>query len=689
MNPKNVSALRPAWGRESSPRLLWVYAFLVCAAVALCFSNAIVNDFTNWDDNKYVTDSELIRTVSFDGVKKIFSSFLVGHYHPLTVVSLAIDFAFYGLSPAGYHATSVGIHVLNTLLVFVFFVSLTRNALSASITALLFGIHPLHVESVAWVSERKDVLSVFFYMACLCVYLSSIRSERHRSLRYGMLILLFLAALLSKAQAVTLPVVLLAIDFFEGRRLNPSRICEKVSFFMLSLIFGIIAVLAQRDAGAILDTFPFSLPMRLLYACSNLCLYIGKLIVPINLSVVYPYPSLASWSSFLMVLAESLCVVGFVTCGCLGFLSSLAPRQKDAAQAEPTSSMIDRIAFACQRFLDSLSTGRLIRWAVGNRSVVFGTVFFLVNIVLHLQILPVGPSRISERYTYLSSVGLFFLVGQAVSWMWMSPQPARSWSRYGFAAALSMYCAFLGYTTIERNTVWRNSESLWTNVLEQFPQAVTAYLNRGSYYQVKGEAERALADFNAGLALNPNHVPLLSNRCDVFKKLGRLQEAIEDCGKAISLAPTVEIVYTNRGIAYAKLGKSREAFLDFEKAIHLQPTKASSYVNRANLYDILGMFDSAITDYSHAISLNPRYLAAYHLRGQTRLRTGDLRGAIADFDVAVQSAELRARTLLPRSQAHLMLDNYQQALGDALEAQKLGVKVEASHLQTLEELARR
>ena len=689
MNRKDATKVRAVQREKRSSNILFVCAALLCALTTLCFWSAINNDFTNWDDNLYVTESHLIRNLSLDNTKRIFSSFVAGNYHPLTMISLAIDFAVHGLSPAGYHATNVAIHIANTLLVFAFISSLSASSTSAFITALLFGLHPLHVESVAWVSERKDVLYVFFYLAALYVYLFSIRTEGKRWLRYTFVMPLFIAALLSKGQAVTLPVAFLLLDWFERRGMGLAVFVEKIPFVVLSIIFGVVAVVAQQSTGAILDTFPFSFPIRLLYACTNLWLYVGKLIAPIHLSIVYPYPSLASWGALLLALLESLCVGAFLMLGALGFAAPLLFDQRHDQHSLTALSAISRLLSPCYRLLASRPAGKLIISIAENRSLLFGGTFFLANIVLHLQLLPVGPSRIAERYTYLSSIGLFFVVGQLFSWIWMNAHPSKAPYRHGGAAILSVYFIFLGYQTVERTAVWRNSETLWSNVLKQFPQAVTAYLNRGNYYQLKGDTERALTDFTAALALNPNHVAVLANRCDVLKTLGRLEEAIADCGKVIARDPTIEVAYTNRGIAFAKLGNPRDALLDFDKAISLQPSKASLYFNRAALYDMIGSLDRATKDYSHAISLNPQYAAAYYFRGLTKLRMGEFNGAISDFDVSAQSAELKGRSLLSRSQAYMILNNTPQALADALEAQRVGMNVEASYLQNLQGLGQR
>ncbi len=616
---------------------------LVCVAL-LCFANAIHNDFTNWDDPIYVVENDLIRNISVHSLQEIWSSFLVGNYHPLTVLSLAIDYAVYGLDPSGFHLTNIVIHASNVVLLFVFLQLLTGNLVASFIAALLFAIHPVHVESVSWISERKDVLYTFFYLCSMCVYLWRNRHTSHRALLYLMSLGLFVCSLLSKGQAVTLPLVLLLIDYCEGRAISRRVFAEKIPFFVLSLIFGLVAIVAQKDTGAIPDMPTFTLGERIVFACFNMCMYLAKLIAPIRLSAFYPYPSLETWAAYL---GYCLPAAVAVVIGGLYFR---------------------RIASALQ----------------ADRIVAFGVLFFAVNIALLLQVLPVGASMISERYAYLCSAGFFLLAGHGYSQLWSDSRPeVRRWK--GFVSlVLLVYGGWLAYKTVERNKVWRGSEPLWSDVLQQFPKVPVAYLNRGSYYQVRGELNRALADFNAGLAIDPNYHDILVNRCDVHRMLGDYERALADCSAVIKRLDDNTVAYTNRGITYSMIGRYEEALADFEKAISLEPKNAKLYTNRGNLFDMSGMYDTAIDNYTYAISLRPDYYAAYYNRAKTKLRKGDFAAAIIDLDVSVQSESLGADSYFYRSQAFRALGNYQRALQDARTAKQMGRAVDAQYLRDLE-----
>jgi hypothetical protein len=267
--------------------------YLAAAAVIItyiCFSNALKNDFTNWDDPGYVIDNALVKSLSFDNLKAIFSTYVMGNYHPVAILSLAIDFYFHQLDPHGFHATSVILHLINVLLVFLFVQKLSNRLIAAFIAAVLFGIHPMHVESVSWVAERKDLLYVLFYMASIIAYTLFIKKEKNKTVYYAASIALFILSLLSKGQAVTLPVILLLIDYYSSRTFDKKVFLEKIPFFAISIVMGVVAVLAQKESGAIADMPNHAWYDRIFFASYSFINYIWKMILPLNLSAYYPYP---------------------------------------------------------------------------------------------------------------------------------------------------------------------------------------------------------------------------------------------------------------------------------------------------------------------------------------------------------------------------------------------------------------
>ncbi|MGB4849237.1 MAG: hypothetical protein WBP41_15035, partial [Saprospiraceae bacterium] len=243
------------------------------------------NHFLAWDDNYYIRDNAFI--YSFN-LKDIFSNNVMGNYHPLTVLMLAIEYHLFELSETGYHAVNLVFHLLNVILVFYAVLLLCNKSGIALLTSLLFGIHPIHVESVAWAAELKDLLYTLFFLASMIMYLKFLPNLQKKY--YLAALLLFLCSLLSKGMAASLPVVLLLIDFFKGRKLTMNVLLEKIPFFLLAILFGIIAVSAQRAPDIVQDVTFFTFPQRIAFACYGFCTYIAKLILPINLSAYYPYP---------------------------------------------------------------------------------------------------------------------------------------------------------------------------------------------------------------------------------------------------------------------------------------------------------------------------------------------------------------------------------------------------------------
>ncbi len=605
-----------------------------------CFSGALKNEFTNWDDQQYILDNPLIKSLSVENIVEIFSTNVMGNYHPLAVLSFAIDYHLFHLSPKGFHATSIIIHLLNVILVFTFFRLLTGQIIVAFLTALLFGIHPMHVESVAWVSERKDVLYTFFYLLAICTYMFFIKGQKRKWLFYSLTFIFFTLSLLSKGQAVTLPFVLLLIDYLIKRKYDKKLLFEKIPFFLLSLAMGIIAISAQKESGAITEIPLFPLFDRILFSTYAFLDYILKLLLPINLSAFYPYP----------IKVQSLYPLLFYASPLILFVLIVL----------------------------------LLRFLKNYKEIVFGVAFFIINIILLLQLLPVGGSIMSERYSYLSYVGLFFVIGNTFSKVWNTPSQKISNYKYLFAFILSVYIFFIGYSTINRIKIWTNSDTLWTDVIKKNPASVIAYSNRGSYYQKQGKLDIALKDFNEALRLKPDHPETLINRSDIYRINGQYDLSIADCNRALASKNNYSGAYMNRGIAYCIVGRYDEAFSDFVKVISQDPKNANVYCNRGNLYDMKGFIDSAIADYSTAIKLKPEYAEAFYNRGKSFLRKQDYSSAIFDFTSALKFNQKYIEAYFFRSQAFKAKNDFANALQDALTAQQLGKIIDENYIIELQ-----
>nr|MBA3707110.1 hypothetical protein [Bacteroidota bacterium] len=287
-NIKQAKTLAPP---KSYNKLLLLVLIIITTSIYL---KSLNNQLTTWDDKNYLTENKDIRTLHGDSVnytlKKTFSSYVMGNYHPLTMLSYCMEYAKYKLDPKPYHLTNFVFHLFNTLLVFCFIWLLTQQQWVAFITALLFSIHPMHVESVAWVAERKDVLYSFFYLSALCTYLVYLKKEKRKWILYVFVFLLFILGILSKAMTVSLPIAFLALDYFTGRKITMKVVLEKIPFIILSFIFGYIAIEAQKSVNALGDITHYNFLDRILFTSYGLIVYLSKMIFPINLSCFYDYP---------------------------------------------------------------------------------------------------------------------------------------------------------------------------------------------------------------------------------------------------------------------------------------------------------------------------------------------------------------------------------------------------------------
>jgi tetratricopeptide (TPR) repeat protein len=619
---------------------LWI-PLAVALVTFLAMAPSLQNGFTNWDDPEYVLDNALIRDLSPAGLQTIATSFLDGNYHPLTVLSLAVDYRFGGLNPAGYHRTNVAIHVLATLAVFWLVLLLTGSRELSAFVAIFHGVHPMHVESVAWVTERKDLLYGLFYVLACASYAIWLRSDRRRTLAYAATLFFFVLSVLSKGMAVTLPLALIAIDFVAGRRWTwRTVVVEKGPFFALALAFGVLAVVAQRAEGAVQETARFPFHERALIATHALVSYVVRAIAPVHLSAFHPYPVKVN-----------------------GWL--------------PLEYYVAPVAV----FLLSA----LVAWRLRHgKLIAFGALFFVVNLILVLQLIPVGSAAMAERYTYVPYVGIGLALGAAA--LGRTGQraaglaPAR---RTAVRVALAGFLLVLAFLARERNVVWRDSVRLWTDVIRRYPTLPTAYTHRAWALQEHGEADRALADLDRALGLDPENEEALSTRGTIHLMRQDYPRARADLDASVRLRPGSSAAWNNRGLVRLNQGDASGAIEDFTRAIGLSPRSSEGYLNRAVALGGMERYREAAADIDRAIAIMPDNARAHLLRGVTRLAMGDAEGAIEDQDEALRLDPAMGEAYLARAQAHERSGRMDQALRDAEQARAIGHPVPEEYLEKL------
>jgi len=577
----------------------WIAVVLLVTTVA--FAPMLQNGFTNWDDELYVVNNPLLQGPDWHG---IFTQPVVSNYHPLTMVTLALNYDKRHPSPAPFLAWNLVLHLANTLLVFLLVRMLSRGSVRvAAFTAAVFALHPMHVESVAWISERKDVLYAFFFLLSLMAYWRYLLTAK--TTMFWLSFVLFACSALSKPAAIVLPLVLILLDFYAGRTITLRSLAGKIPFFLVAVAMGIVTLLIQSEkAIAGLETYP--LWLRPLFASAALVSYLVRFVVPYPLSAFHPYPHAVQ----------------------PGWFVYLSPLLLIAAAA-------------------------LLWRARSRKDVVFGGLFFLVNLLLVLQVVAIGNTLTAERYTYVPYIGLAFAAFMGAERL---PAPRRA---PVFAAAAVVLGVF-AYLIHARTQVWKDSNTLWTDVLKTYPDAYIPRNNRANYLskQASDPAHRGSSE-------------------------ALYRQALDDCNVALQQQPAYVPSYETRGIIYLMLGDYAAAMDDANAIIRLQPEYYKGYSIRGYASMQSGHPDEAAADFTKCLALNPSDVAAYTNRGMIRFnhfRKYD--EALADFDRAVQLAPTGS-VLMARSRCHFALGNVSMAREDARAAQQRGVTLPEDYRQQL------
>ena len=613
-----------------SVELLWLAAILAITFVA--YLPSLGNGFTNWDDPLYVLQNPLLR---HPAVSDILTTPVAGNWHPLTIWSYVLNYRISGLDPASYHWLNLLLHLANTALVFVFVRALAPGRRwTAAVTSLFFGIHPMHVESVAWIAERKDVLYAFFYLIGLMAYLRYLNAFQGGWLVASLVA--FALSIASKPAAIVFPLALAAIDFYRRRPPDARSLLEKVPFLAISVAVLMITLRVQESAGAINRTDIGPVFPRVLVACFGIMMYAVRAIAPFGLSAMYPYPKNPA--------------------------TSLGP--------EFYLGLVFVAAFAA-----------IVYWQRRNRALVFGSAFFLINLVLVLQFVSVGKVVMADRYTYIPYVGLFFALA------WALDGRRTSGSKMARNALAGLFLLLIPVSLIQtwkRCQVWHDSAALWTDVIRQYPGRIyDAYNNRGKYYFDAGRYSEALTDYEQALALDSKPARSYFAKGSALARLGRVDEALACFDRALELDPTLVEARSDRAGVRLMKGDLSGAIADLDVAIKLNPGFRGSYVNRGSAYAMTGDLDRAVADYRHAIEMEPHHPRVYELwgaMGDALVTLKRPQEAVTAYDQAIPLAPpagaQRGELYRGRSRAWLALGDSENAARDAAEAKRYGVTVE-------------
>ncbi|MDF1547209.1 MAG: tetratricopeptide repeat protein [Bacteroidales bacterium] len=637
-----------------SKKQLYLWLAIISISTIIVYAPAFKNEITNWDDDNYIVKNPWLQELSGENIKSIFTEYYMGNYHPLAMLSLSLDFQIGGLDKEGeivpwiYHFTNIFLHLVNTLLVFWLAWLLLGRIEIAVLTGLLFGLGTLHVESVAWISERKDVLYALFFIASLIAYVYYLKKKE--AIFYVYSLVLFILSLLSKGQAVSLAVTLFIVDYlYERKLLDKKVILEKLPFLVLSVIFGIIAIKAQQAGNALHDSDSYAFYKRIGFAGYAFTQYLIKLTVPVSLSAIYPYPDIINKS-----------IPGYYW---LFMLPALA------------------VAYA---FFYYLKRNRIVAFCIG---------FFIINIFLLLQLIPVGSAILADRYSYIPSIGFHLLMAWMIFKL-VEKNTAKKTLIYGISGA---YLLVIGAASFNRTQIWNDSLTLWDDTIEKSPAAVVAWNNRGSIKDREKKHNEAIEDFTRAIVLKPDYTHAFYNRgtskkdwASERKDSAMLQSAIRDFDQAIEFDKNFVEAYHNRGLAkenlseYAKTLAEKnkllsDALADYDRTVELNPLYENALVNRGVIKGKMGNLDDAIIDFNKAIEMTPENASAYSNRGLAKDNKGDMQGAIADYNIAIEKDPEFVTAYLNRGIVYRRMKNYDASIKDFTKAILLDKELAAAY----------
>jgi tetratricopeptide (TPR) repeat protein len=660
-NSRSLKSASPATGLNDRWLVTGVCIFLAAITFAV-FGQALRHEFVNFDDDRYVYENPVVQKgLTWEGFRWALTYGQIGHWHPLTWLSHMLDCQWYGLNAGGHHLTNVLLHTATVILLFLILRRMTGFLWRSAFVAAVFAIHPLRVESVAWVAERKDVLSGLFFMLTLGAYVryaqgrSSVerrassagsgslaldplarRSEakmaRFWTLDYGLVVLFFALGLLSKNMLVTLPFVLLLLDFWPLNRLSGfaprvlfRRVAEKIPLLVLTVGSCVATALVPEKLTA--DTLPFGLRME--NAVVSCVTYLWQMIHPAGLACLYPNPvnHLPLWQ----------------VAGALGLLLAISGAVWAFRQTRP--------------------------WLV------VGWLWYLGMMVPVIGMVQISYYAHADRYTYLPQIGLYLLL------TWAAADLCAGWRhrRVVLGGGATVILVALIFCARVQTAYWRDSESLWTHTLACTSDNYIGHYNLGNVLLQKGNMNDAIAHFQTALQIKPDYVEAHNNLGGVLLKKGRVDEAIAQYQTALQIKPDNAETYYNLGNALRRKGKVDEAIAQYQMALQIKPDYAEAHINLGNALLQKGKVDEAVAQYQTALQIKPDLVEAHCDLGNALLQKGDVDEAIIHYQTALQikpdNAEVHnnlGNILLQKGKVNEAIAQYQAALQikpDYVEAQ--------------------
>ena len=574
--------------KSSIRRQVLGVCFFLVVITWLVFGQTVRYDFVNYDDNEYVYANPAITSgLTPQGITYAFSGRHARNWHPLTTLSHMLDCQLWGIRAGGHHLTNLVLHTIAVVLLFLVLKQMTGAIWQSTFVAALFAIHPLRVESVAWISERKDVLSAIFFMLTLGAYFHYARSPSLG--RYVTMSIMFALGLLSKSMLVTVPFILLLLDYWPLQRFGgwssiKRLILEKIPLFALSAAGGFVTLWVQQSSVARTEQLP--LVWRIGNGLVSCVIYVKQMIWPVGLAVFYPHPGdqLPVWEVGLAIV-----LLGLVSAGVI------ALRHK-------------------------------------RPYLVTGWFWYLTMLVPVIGLIQVGSQAHADRYTYLPQIGLYLLLAWAITDALTSPFQRRI-----LAATASVAIIALAWCAHIQASYWRNGESLWGHALAVTSWNFMAHDGLGECLANRGHLDEAIDQFQLALNIAPGYREIETNLMLALTKKGRTDEAITHLQALLKEDPNDAQLHYNLGNALRKKGDSRGAIAAYEKALAIQGRYPAAHYNLGIALDQNGQIEEAIAHYQEAVKEQPNYPEVYYSLGNDLLRKGRVEDAIAAYEQSLKS----------------------------------------------------
>ncbi len=513
--------------------MIWLIAVTLLAITVIAYAPIFNAGFVNYDDIDYVTRNSHVQSgLTVDGVKWAFTTFRASNWHPLTWLSLMADAQIYKLNPRGYHLTSLLIHLLNTLILLIVLSKLTGSLWKSGFVAALFAVHPLHVESVAWISERKDVLSTFFWLTAIWAYSEYVKSKNTKT--YILTLVLFALGLMAKPMVVTLPLTLLILDWWPLGRIRTLAnwkqvVVEKLPMFAISAASAVVTIIAQQQGGAVNSIERLGIGIRAANAAWSYAAYIVKMVWPSNLAVPYPHPK-----DTLPIWQVALATVALVS------ISSLV------------------IAYAKRKpYLPA------------------GWLWYLITLTPVVGLLQVGSQGMADRYTYVPLIGIFMMIAYGV------PKMNTHLTKALTAALSAVAIVSLAAVSYSQVRVWKNSHTLFKHSIACTQNNYIAHNNLGAVLADEGKSDEAAKHYRTALSIEPGYAAANANLGVWLTRQNRLDEAIYYFHRALKADPNSADAHNGLGVALAKKGYLTAAMKEFTAALRINPESNSTKQNLA------------------------------------------------------------------------------------------------------------